>query len=222
MKLAGYTWRPVSGLERDPVLDVVHGVILHVDAGNATSLFNWFNGRSGGIESHVFIPKTPEYAKEQFRDTTREADANYLANRWESDGKTHGFISAETQGYGAGKWNEYQLDSIKDLILQTSKEHKFPLQVPKTPKGFGVGYHTLFEDWSNVRGKTCPGPERINQFHRTLKPWMQEQNVKTYTVKKSDTAPKIARRFGLEVWELWRLNPGKSIPFKVGQKVKVR
>lgn len=139
--------------------------ILHVDASNASSLFNWFNGPSGGVESHFHIPKVAQL--EQYRDTDWEADANFKASPFA--------ISIETQGFGTGTWNDKQLKEIKDLMFWCRDTHQIPLKVCKDWDGEGWGYHTLFPEWSNVTGKTCPGPERKQQFFDILVPWMKEQ-----------------------------------------------
>ena len=223
MLLDGYLYRPVVGLERDPQLDVVAGLILHVSGSTtSTSLYNYFNGPSKGIESHLHIPRSPDYPKEQYRNTNREADANYKANSWLVDGKLHGFLSVETQGGGAGKWNDYQIEEIKDAILQTSKAHGYPLKVPTRWNGKGVGFHTQFEEWSNVSGKICPGPERKKQYWEIIVPWMKELNIKEYTWQQGDTVSRVSQKFGLTVLELWKLNPGSSLPFRSGDKVRVR
>lgn len=139
--------------------------ILHVDAGGAASLFDYFRLRSGGIESHFHIKWTGEI--EQYRDTAYEADANYKANPFA--------ISIETQGFGNGWWNLRQLRSIKRLLLWLNATHDIPLVVAGGPTGPGVGYHTMFESWSPVP-KSCPGPNRIKQFNEELVPWMGLQH----------------------------------------------
>ena len=68
--------------------------ILHVDAGNASSLYDYFKNRSGGIESHFHIRK--DGVIEQYRDTAFQADANLHANDFA--------VSIETQGFGEGEW----------------------------------------------------------------------------------------------------------------------
>lgn len=45
---------------------------------------------------------------------------------------------------------------------------------PSSPANGGVGYHTMYAGWSNVAGKTCPGPDRIAQFNNVLIPWMAD------------------------------------------------
>jgi len=154
----------------DPAIVVV-GAILHVDAGNSKSLYGYFNGPSGGIESHFHVPK--ELPVEQYRDTGREADANLKANSFIKNGKRYGFISIETQGFGAGEWNAYQLAEIKALLLWLSKTHNFPLRRCPGPFESGVGYHTMWgapSAWTPV-AKDCPGRDRVKQFSNVLVPW---------------------------------------------------
>lgn len=137
--------------------------ILHVDAGNASSLYDLFNGRSGGIESHFFIKKNGVI--EQYRSIYFEADANYLANPFA--------VSIETQGYGEGEWTPEQIASIKRLLLWLRDEADIPLRKCPEWDSSGVGYHIQFGTpgkWTNVR-KSCPGPDRIKQFNNTLVPW---------------------------------------------------
>jgi hypothetical protein len=156
----------------DPPIIVV-GVILHVDAGNSSSLYNYFNGPSGGIESHFHIPKTKPV--EQYRDTGREADANLKANSFIKNGKRYGFISVETQGLEREEWNAYQIGEIKKLLLWAHETHGVPLRrCPAWDQG-GVGYHTMWgapSQWTPV-AKSCPGPARIKQFNNIIVPWLK-------------------------------------------------
>ena len=141
--------------------------ILHVDAGNAESLEDYFRNRSGGIESHFFIRANG--GVEQYRDIYRQADANLDANDFA--------VSIETQGYGPGEWSLQQLASIKRLLTWLHTEAGIPLRKIQHWDGSGVGYHTLFGapgHWTPV-AKTCPGPARIRQFDRLLVPWMDAQ-----------------------------------------------
>lgn len=161
--------------KNDPPIKVV-GAILHVDAGNSASLFDFFNGPSGGIESHFHIQK--KGGVEQYRDTGFEADANLKANSF-LDGRTRkGFVSIETQGLERGEWTDQQLTSIKTLLEWLSKEHDFPLRKCPGPFTPGVGFHVLFGapgPWTPV-AKSCPGPDRVAQFHGVLVPWFAKVN----------------------------------------------
>lgn len=138
--------------------------ILHVDAGDAESLYTYFRDRSGGIESHFHVRK--DGIIEQYRDTAWQADANHMANDFA--------VSIETQGLGEGEWNAAQLDSIKRLLLWLNEAHGIPLVKCPTWDGAGIGYHIQFGTpgaWTPV-AKSCPGPDRIRQFHDVLVPWM--------------------------------------------------
>lgn len=139
-------------------------LILHVDAGNAASLYHWFNGPSGGVESHFHIPKVGQV--EQYRDTDYEADANTEANPFA--------ISVETQGYEFGVWNDHQLAEIKALILWANRVHGIPLKVVDRWDGSGIGFHTQFPGRWDKRGASCPGPDRKRQFHEVIVPWLAE------------------------------------------------
>jgi len=142
--------------------------ILHVDAGNADSLYDYFKNRSGGIESHFHVKR--DGTIEQYRDTAFQADANYNANDFA--------VSIETQGYGAGEWTHAQLAAIKKLLLWLNRTHDIPLRKVQRWNGSGVGYHTLIgapSQWTPV-AKSCPGPDRIRQFNEALVPWLRRQD----------------------------------------------
>ena len=142
--------------------------ILHVDAGNAYDLHDYFAYRSGGIESHFHVAKDGTIF--QYRDTDYEADANYKANPFA--------VSIETQGLGHEEWTAKQLQSIKALLLWLKRTHNIPLQKCPAWDGSGVGYHIQFGSpgyWTNVV-KGCPGPKRIAQFENVLVQWMVRQN----------------------------------------------
>jgi hypothetical protein len=166
----------------DPRIQPV-GVILHVAATNARSLHDYFDGPSGGIESHLYLRRDGTW--EQYRDLEHEADANYKGNSWITGAHRNGFISVETQGLGSGEWTDEQLREIRTFLLWASAEFSFPLRrspsmQPASPAKGGVGYHTMYAGWSNVPGKVCPGPNRIKQFDNVLVPWMkdpEEDNV---------------------------------------------
>ncbi|MFW6091366.1 MAG: N-acetylmuramoyl-L-alanine amidase [Actinomycetota bacterium] len=151
------------------------GVVLHVDAGNAASLYDYFDGRSGGIESHFHVQRDGDV--EQYRDTGYEADANYKGNSWPAGKSRHGLLSVETQGFEHGEWTRAQLDAIKDLLRWAAGEHGFPLQVAPTWQGPGVGYHVMFGapgPWTPI-AKTCPGPDRVQQFKQIIVPWLESE-----------------------------------------------
>ncbi len=163
--------------------------ILHVDAGNAESLEDYFRHRSGGIESHFHIPKVKQI--EQYRDTSYEADANYLANPFAT--------SVETQGLAHEEWNDKQLEDIKALMVWSEVTDGIPLKECVKWDGEGWGYHIKFGapgKWTPV-AKSCPGPLRIQQFHDLLVPWMKEENDMF-----TDTDRKLLKDLATEVADL--------------------
>jgi hypothetical protein len=160
--------------DNDPAI-VPRIAILHVDAGNAESLYTYFRDRSGGVESHFHVRK--DGVVEQYRNIFRQADANLHANDFA--------VSIETQGYGTGQWTPAQLRSIKALLVWLNLEAKIPLvRVPKWD-GAGVGYHIMFGapgPWTPV-AKACPGCDRIVQFETVLIPWMKGRTNPTRVEK---------------------------------------
>lgn len=169
------TYRPVSGAANDPGIIPV-GCILHVAVSEARSLYDYFNGPSGGIESHLYLRR--DGTGEQYRDLDREADANLQANSWiGSDGRRYGFHSIETQGMEHGKWTGAQIDAIQRFLVWDSGRYGWPLRVVSDNnwRSGGVGYHVMLGapgPWTPV-AKTCPGPDRVRQFNNVIVPWLQ-------------------------------------------------
>jgi hypothetical protein len=164
--------RLIPAGSNDPKIDA-RAAILHVDAGGAETLYEYFRDRSGGIESHFFIKW--DGTIEQYRDTDYQADANYRANDFA--------ISIETQGYGNGSWTKAQLKSIKRLLLWLHETEGIPLHKIGKWNGAGVGYHTQFGapgPWTPV-AKSCPGPNRIKQFEEVLVPWFRTKPAEPKT-----------------------------------------
>lgn len=184
---SGATQRPIPPGANDPRITAI-GAILHTDAGNSKSLFGYFNGPSGGIESHFHIPKVGK--PEQYRDTGWEADANFHGNSFILNGKLYGYVSIETQGYATDEWNPYQLAEIKKLLLWLSETHKFPLVKCASATSPGVGYHTMWGapgPWTPV-AKDCPGAKRIKQFGSILVPWFSTAGTTPTPPKDDDVA----------------------------------
>lgn len=157
----------------DPAITPVGGV-LHVAVSEADSLHDYFDGPSGGIESHFYVRY--DGTIEQYRSIYREADANYKGNSFMRGGKRCGLLSIENEGWGAGKWTAEQIASMKKIILWANAEADVPIQPIKTWDGDGWGYHTMFGapgPWTPAEGKTCPGLERIQQYKTLWVPWLK-------------------------------------------------
>lgn len=142
---------------------VPRAIILHIAVSEASTLFHYFNGPSGGVESHFYIRRSG--VVEQYRDTNTQADANEAAN---------GFaISIETQGMGAGTWDDPQMKAIKNLITFLASAHRnIPLVVIGDWDGSGVGFHVMFPGKWDTRGASCPGYDRQRQFWDEIAPWL--------------------------------------------------
>lgn len=172
----GAVKKPIAPGSNDPVIVPVLA-ILHVAVSTALSLFPFFNGPSKGIESHFYVRW--DGTVEQYRSVFREADANFGANSYTGDGGgLVGAVSVEAQGLAGGVWRPKQLAAIKALLLWLHTEHGVPLQPvtaprPRTLAEGGVSYHSRYTLWSNVKGKTCPGPKRIMQYVQDIRPWMK-------------------------------------------------
>ena len=183
------TLRNIPPGTNDPPIIVI-GAVLHVASGTSRSLYPYFNGPSGGIESHFYI--RDDGTTEQYRDTRYEADANLHANSFTGkDGKLYGYASIETWGLDNGVWNPAMLTEIKRLLSWLSTTHRFPLHKCATPTDPGVGYHVMFGapgPWTPV-AKTCPGPNRIKQFNNVIVPWMKTAST-PLPVKPPVTPPK--------------------------------
>lgn len=183
--------------------------ILHVDAGDAHSLHGYFRDRSGGVESHFHIRK--DGVIEQYRSIYFQADANHKANDFA--------VSIETQGLGAGVWNEKQIAAIKELLLWLNKEAGIPLRKVDAWNGSGVGYHVQFGapgQWTPV-AKSCPGPERIKQYATVLVPWMDEVSNPAPV---APPAPQTAVEKAREQVEKARLNAKKNDKPKRRKKLR--
>jgi hypothetical protein len=169
-------YREVTGLQNDPPIEPI-GMIAHVSASQAPSLFGWFNGPSKGIESHLHLPYEATTPAEQYRDTTREADANYRANSW-VDGLLGrvGMVSVETQGLGYGAWTDHQVAELVTVGLWLQEVHpRIPAKRATSAYSGGFGYHVQYPEWSNVPGKICPGPIRIQQWNDLVLPGILRQ-----------------------------------------------
>jgi hypothetical protein len=162
--------KPIPSSSKDGPI-VPRLAILHVRDGLGPSLFDQFaaaeKAGGSGIEAHFYIRL--DGTIEQYRSIFVECDANYLANPFA--------VSIETEGKAAGEWTTDQLISIRVLLLWIHDEAP-TVTLTRAQKwdGSGVGYHIQFGTpgkWTN-RAKSCPGPDRIEQFENNVVPWMDQ------------------------------------------------
>jgi hypothetical protein len=166
-RYTGATWRPIPENRTQPTIRATQ-VILHVSASESRSLFDWWNSPGNELESHFHVARDG-YA-EQYVDTARSADANYLANR-RPDGT--GAISIETQGADAnGPWTAAQLDRLVAIIRWANTTHGVPLRLCRNANDPGIGWHVMWGSpgaWTPV-SKVCPGPARVQQVKSVILP----------------------------------------------------
>lgn len=145
--------------------------ILHsaVDHPGPTNLGGWMARDDVKVESHFWI--TLDGTIVQLMDTEVRADANLGANR-RPDGT--GAVSVETEDEGnpdSRPWTARQLRALVRLGVWLVETHGIPAVRCPSPDGPGIGHHTMWgapSKWTSVRGKTCPGRVRIEQFPNVL------------------------------------------------------
>jgi hypothetical protein len=164
--------KPIPPGDNDPQINAV-GMVYHVRDGEGDSLHDYFDGPSGGVESHFYIRY--DGTVEQYRDTRFEADANLDGNSFIYRDRLCGLLSVETEGYAGGVWTDEQIASLKALTRWVHDRHDVPYQVCPVWDAPGFGYHVMWgapSHWT-PEVKSCPGPRRIEQFHQIIIPWLE-------------------------------------------------
>ena len=141
-------------------------VALHVAASTTDSLYGYFNGPSGGVESHFYVRSSG--VVEQYRDTAYQADAEAGGNNYA--------ISIETAGLAGGTWNVAQIAAIVALIRWACDTHGIPARVLDSQTGHGIGWHSQWPTW-NPDAHDCPGAARVAQIKDSIIPALQEDIV---------------------------------------------
>lgn len=154
-RIQGAEWRPLKENETEPLITATQ-LIFHSAVSKADSIWGYFQRDDVVVESHLYVDHLGSI--EQYIDLDRQADANYKANIRA--------ISVETWDNGDPDhvpWNEAQMHALVDIAVQVHRLKRVPIiQAPAWDKP-GMGGHTLYPEWSNVRGKTCPGLARRGQ-----------------------------------------------------------
>lgn len=160
-----------------------NAVVLHVSAGESTSLYGFFSGIRYAC-SHFHVAR--DGTIEQYAGTGARSAADRSSKRT---------ISVETQGADAGgRWTSAQVEALARIVAWCHQEHDIPLRLMNSSHlhEHGVGWHrlgvdgnfpstgilagrlqrrvngTLGESWSGSRGKVCPGDARIQQIPAVL------------------------------------------------------
>lgn len=162
----GAIWRPLPENATEPRIRPTQ-VIVHTMWGTLWGTDGWFRRSDVLSETHFGIDFGGAIL--QWMDTERQADGNYLAN--------DRAISIETEdNRKIVPWSDPQLDSLAELITWCAQSHDIPALLAPDWNRPGMGWHVMFPDhWTTVRGKTCPGGPRINQFINEVLPEVQRR-----------------------------------------------
>jgi hypothetical protein len=178
----GGHWRPLPDSGREPAI-AMQTVIHHSIVGSAEGAFQYFAG-STAIESHFIVKKSGYFW--QCMSLGEQADANFRANAFAG--------SIETEDNGdpdRDPWTPAQIDTLVWLSLEMRRLR--PLIARRKCRTWddpGIGYHTLFpSQWTNVRGKTCPGAVRKRQWADRVLP-----RYLTGAIEEDDMTPEQARQ----------------------------
>lgn len=157
----GATWRPLPETNTQPTIKP-RLLILHSAVSAADTLRGYFDSPGVTVESHLYVQADSD--TEQYVDSGRRADANYLANPFA--------VSVETWDNGNPDkvpWTPKQMDRLVDIAVWAHRTHDIPLRRAATWDGSGIGGHTDFpHHWTNVSGKTCPGLARRPQVQEVI------------------------------------------------------
>lgn len=176
--MPGATYRPVEWAEaRDDATNPDHAT-LHLQAGEARSLFTFFSNPANRACSHFHV------ARDGYTEQYISGDKLSAADSYGSDSS----LSIETQGADAGgTWTDEQCEAIARILAWAHRTYDIPLVPMATShQGVeGVGWHRLGvdgnfpalpsilagriqrgggESWSGAFGKLCPGDNRIKQI----------------------------------------------------------
>jgi hypothetical protein len=178
----GGHWRPLPDSGGEPAI-TMRAVIHHSIVGSAEGAYQYFAG-STAIESHFIVKKNGYFW--QCMSLGEQADANFRANAFA------GSIETEDNGHpDTDPWTPAQLDTLVWLSLEMRRlRPRIARRKCRTWDDAGLGYHTLFPQWTNVPGKTCPGAIRKRQWASTVLPRFLTGSVE----EDDDMTPEQARQ----------------------------
>ena len=158
----GGHWRPLPDHGHEPAI-TMRTVIHHSIVGSAEGAFQYF-ANSTSVESHFIVKKSGYFW--QCMSLGEQADANFRANAFA------GSIETEDNGNpNTDPWTSAQLDTLVWLSLEMRRlRPRIARRKCRTWDDAGLGYHTLFPQWTNVPGKTCPGTIRKRQWANQVLP----------------------------------------------------
>lgn len=155
----GGVFRPLPENDTEPAIEATQ-LIFHSAVSRGDSLFGYFDKPGVNVESHLYVQA--DGGTEQYIDTARQADANYRAN--DTAISVESWDNADPDHL---PWTEAQMERLVDIAVWAHRTHGIPLMWCLDPDSPGIGYHSLFPDWSPVV-KTCPGLARRPQVAQII------------------------------------------------------
>ncbi|GLF99539.1 peptidoglycan recognition protein family protein [Streptomyces yaizuensis] len=148
----------MSGADRKPIEENFgrggrrgqRGLVLHVQEGEG-SLFERFSNPATRSSAHFWVSQAGEI--EQYVSVHDRA--------WtQSEGNAE-WVSVETSGFFGKPLTTAQVEAVARVYAWGAREHGWPLEVTDSPKGRGLGTHSMGEGaWG---GHACPGAIRAGQ-----------------------------------------------------------
>lgn len=119
---------------------------------------------STNLESHFGLAYDGDLG--QFIGTQTRADANMYANVRA--------VSVETASNDqhTDPWTDAQVEKLIDLGVWLNQTHGIPAKIPGAWDQPGMGFHSMFPQWSDG-GTACPGDARRAQFRNFILPGIQ-------------------------------------------------
>ncbi|MEV3857718.1 N-acetylmuramoyl-L-alanine amidase [Streptomyces sp. NPDC050095] len=121
---------------------------------------------STNLESHFGLGYDGSLG--QYIGTETRADANGPANR-RADGTGAVSLESASNLSASDPWTDAQVETIVRLGVWLHQRHDIPLRICRTSADPGYGYHRLHAAW-NPDAHSCPGDERVEQFHKVVFP----------------------------------------------------
>jgi len=166
------THKPIPEAWTQRAIDT-RAVVVH-SAGGHGELYGWWQSdASHGLESTFFIcdDQTKGYLDGeivQYLGVGIKADANGEANSFAASIETASSVSARE------RWTPAQAEALTRLLdWICTVAPKVERRLMDTPTDAGIAWHVQFGapgPWTQVRGKVCPGPERIKQLRAEIIP----------------------------------------------------
>jgi hypothetical protein len=149
----GGHWRPLPDSGREPAI-TMRVVIHHSIVGSAEGAYQYFAG-STAVESHFIVKKNGYFW--QCMSLGEQADANFRANAFA------GSIETEDNGHpDTDPWTPAQIDTLVWLSREMRRlRPRIARRKCRTWDDAGLGYHTLFPQWTNVPGKLLALDTRV-------------------------------------------------------------